>query len=150
MADKLTPEQRSALMARIKRSDTSPERRVRCLLQSRGYRCRIQLKSVPGRPDVALTRRRIAIMVHGCFWQAHGCASSNLPKTRTDFWSAKFAANKQRDARLQAATDAAGWLFVVVWECETNDLEALTVRLRKELGPPRHSAVDGNALEGGG
>ena len=112
MTDKLTPEQRSAHMARIRRSDTKPEKRVRSLLHSLGYRFRIQLKGVPGRPDVALTRRRVAIMVHGCFWHAHGCPSSNIPKTRTDFWSAKFAANKARDARLQEAAEADGWRCV--------------------------------------
>lgn len=148
MADKLTPEQRSAHMARIRRSDTKPEKRVRSLLHGLGYRFRIQLKGVPGRPDVALTRRRIAIMVHGCFWHAHGCASSNLPKTRTDFWAAKFAANKARDARLQLAAEKGGWRCIVIWECETNDIAALAARLRDELGPPCLSDIESHAFEG--
>lgn len=135
-------------MARIRRSDTKPEKRVRSLLHGLGYRFRIQLKGVPGRPDVALTRRRVAIMVHGCFWHAHGCPSSNLPKTRTDFWAAKFAANKARDARLQQAAEADGWRCIVIWECETNDMTTLAARLRDELGPSRMSDVEGDTLEG--
>lgn len=131
-------------MARIRRSDTRPEKRVRSLLHGLGYRFRIQFRGVPGRPDVAFTRKRIAIMVHGCFWHAHGCASSNLPKTRKDFWAAKFAANKARDARLQEAAEADGWRCVVIWECETRDLAALAERLADELGAPR--AQTSNAM----
>ncbi|HEV7659707.1 MAG TPA: DNA mismatch endonuclease Vsr [Allosphingosinicella sp.] len=146
MSDKLTPAQRSAHMARIRRSDTRPERLVRSLLHKLGYRFRIQLKGVPGRPDVAFPRRRIAIMIHGCFWHAHGRASSNMPKTRTDFWAAKFSANKARDARLQKAAEAAGWQCLVIWECETRDRVALAERLYTALGPPRLSASERDTL----
>lgn len=137
-------------MARIKRSDTKPEKIVRSLLHRLGYRFRIQLKGVPGRPDVAFMKRRVAIMIHGCFWHAHGCHFSNMPKTRTEFWQLKFQTNKDRDARLQARAEAAGWRCLVVWECETKDQDALAARLSAALGPPRVSAVDGNAFEGDG
>jgi len=146
--DKLTPTQRSAHMARIKRSDTRPEKIVRSLLHRLGYRFRIQFKDVPGRPDVALVKRRVAIMVHGCFWHAHGCPSSNIPKTRTDFWQAKFKANQERDVRLQAVAEAAGWRCLVVWECETKDEDALAARLSVQLGPTRISGVPGDTFEG--
>lgn len=137
-------------MARIKRSDTRPEKIVRSLLHQLGYRFRIQLKNVPGRPDVAFPARRVAIMVHGCFWHAHGCAFSNIPKTRNEFWTEKFRANKERDARLQEAAEAAGWHCLVVWECETKDREALAAWLSASLGPPRSSGVRRNALKGDG
>jgi len=135
-------------MARIKRSDTRPEKIVRSLLHKLGYRFRIQLKGVPGRPDVAFVKRRVAIMVHGCFWHAHGCPSANLPKTRAEFWEAKFKANKERDLRLQAAAEAAGWRCLVIWECETKDKAALATRLSADLGPTRLSRVDRDAFKG--
>lgn len=135
-------------MARIRRSNTKPEMVVRSLLHRLGYRFRIQLKGVPGRPDVAFTRRRVAIMIHGCFWHAHGCPSSNMPKTRRSFWQEKFRANRERDARLQAAAEAAGWRCVVLWECETGDIAELQGLLTAELGPPRLPSGDRDALEG--
>ena len=135
MPDRLTPAERSAHMARIRRVNTRPEMTVRSVLHRLGYRFRIQLKGVPGRPDVAFPRRRMAIFVHGCFWHAHhGCSIFKVPKTRTDFWLAKFERNRERDARLLIAAEAEGWQCLVVWECETRDKAALAARLRKHLG----------------
>nr|MCK7669377.1 very short patch repair endonuclease [Bradyrhizobium sp. 2S1] len=125
-------------MARIRRSDTGPERIVRRLLTELGYRYRIQLAKVPGRPDIAFTARRKAIFVHGCFWHAHtGCSGHHVPKTRSDFWSQKLATNKARDQRLLEAAQAAGWQTLVIWECEVKDRQALTARLRCYLGHQR-------------
>ncbi|MER8728884.1 very short patch repair endonuclease [Mesorhizobium sp. M1227] len=136
-------------MAQIKRSDTRPEKIVRSLLHSLGYRFRIQLKGVPGRPDVAFPKRRVVIMIHGCFWHAHGCPLSNTPKTRIEFWANKFRANKERDARLQTAAEAAGWRCVTIWECETHDRKALVQRLQGELGPQRCQSFQRDTLESG-
>lgn len=124
-------------MARIRRAGTRPERVVRRLLHGMGYRFRLQYKGVPGRPDVAFPARRKAVMIHGCFWHAHECPAFRMPTTRTEFWAAKFAANRERDARLAVAAEAAGWRCVTVWECEVADEAQLAVRLRRELGPPR-------------
>jgi DNA mismatch endonuclease (patch repair protein) len=124
-------------MARIRRADTKPELIVRRLLHSYGYRFRTQFAKVPGRPDVAFPARKKCIQVHGCFWHAHGCAMSNLPKTRTAFWGAKFAQNKERDARLENAAANAGWETLTIWECETGDVEALRNRLVIFLGEQR-------------
>lgn len=138
MADRLTPEKRSAHMARIRRSNTRPELVVRKLLTELGYRYRIQLAGVPGRPDIAFTARRKAIFIHGCFWHAHtGCAGHHVPETRSDFWAAKFASNKARDQRLLEAAHAAGWETLVIWECELKDRQILATRLRDYLGPIR-------------
>jgi DNA mismatch endonuclease (patch repair protein) len=96
------------------------------------------MKGVPGRPDVAFPLRRKAVFVHGCFWHAHeACPAFKVPKTRTDFWVAKFRRNKERDARLLAAAEADGWRCLVIWECETRDQASLAARLRKHLGPMR-------------
>jgi DNA mismatch endonuclease Vsr len=141
MADRLTPAERSAHMARIKRSDTRPELVVRRLLHRLGYRFRIQLKGVPGRPDVALPKRRKAIYIHGCFWHAHrNCAISRIPKTRTEFWMAKFERNRKRDRRLERAALRAGWDCLTIWECEIDDEEKLTRRLRTYLGAVKQAS----------
>jgi DNA mismatch endonuclease (patch repair protein) len=138
MADPLTTQQRSALMSRIRRSDTKPELRVRRLLHAMGYRFRVQMKGVPGRPDVAFPGRRKIIQIHGCFWHAHeGCAAFRVPESRTEFWEAKFARNKERDARLEDAARAAGWTVLTLWECGLKDESALIDQLVLFLGPPR-------------
>lgn len=138
MVDRITKAQRSELMSRIRRADTKPELVIRRMLHSLGYRFRVQLKGVPGRPDLAFTRRRKLIQVHGCFWHAHeGCPSARIPITRSDFWSSKFARNKERDHRLEEAATAAGWESLVVWECELKNIERLRARLVDFLGPSR-------------
>lgn len=121
-------------MARIRRSDTKPERIVRSLLHALGYRFRIQFVQVPGRPDIAFPGRRKCIQVHGCFWHGHGCSLSRMPKTRTEFWEGKFARNRERDVRLERAAAEAGWTTLTVWECETRDNSALADRLVTFLG----------------
>jgi len=141
MADFLTKQARSAHMARIRRANTKPELVVRSMLHRLGYRFRIQLGGVPGRPDVAFAGRHKAIFVHGCFWHAHdGCPTWRLPKTRRAFWRKKFEKNKERDARLLSDAKNAGWKCLVVWECETRDQVKLSSRLVRYLGPSRLSA----------
>lgn len=141
MSSSLSPQQRSALMARITRNNTKPELRVRGLLHGLGYRFRIQLSNVPGRPDIAFPRRKKAIFVNGCFWHAHdGCRLFKLPKTRTEFWSQKFAANRERDTRLLAAARSQGWDCIVLWECEILSGSNLSERLVTFLGPTRFLA----------
>lgn len=124
-------------MARIRRSDTRPERIVRTLLHRLGYRFRVQLKGVPGRPDIGFPARKKAVMVNGCFWHAHDCGGFRMPTTRPEFWEAKFARNRERDERLAAAAKAAGWECLTIWECELDDEAALAERLTQALGPPR-------------
>lgn len=137
--DRLSKAERSAHMARIRRADTRPERVVRSLLHRLGYRFRIQFAKVPGRPDVAFPARRKCVQVYGCFWHAHGCSLSHMPKTRSDFWAAKFARNRARDARLEQAAAAQGWTTLTIWECETRNPEGLEQRLRHFLGDSRLS-----------
>ena len=128
-------------MARIRRANTQPELVVRRLLHRLGYRFRTQFAKVPGRPDVAFPGRKKCVQIHGCFWHAHGCQLSRVPKTRTEFWRQKFERNQERDARLEDAATAAGWATLTIWECETKDLEALSARLTEFLGERRVSPV---------
>lgn len=137
MTDTLTPEARSANMARIRGKDTGPEIAVRKALHAAGYRFRLHRRDLPGRPDIVLPRHRTVVLVHGCFWHRHeGCSNATTPGTRPDFWQAKFAANVERDARNNAALEALGWKVVVIWECEAGKPESLAAIIRERLPAP--------------
>lgn len=135
MADTLTSERRSWNMSRIRGRDTRPELVLRSLLHRAGFRFRLHAKQLPGRPDIILPRYRTAIFVHGCFWHRHpGCRNATTPSTRREFWQAKFDGNVSRDARNQAALEAAGWTVLTVWECELkSDADGVARRLASEL-----------------
>ncbi len=125
-------------MARIRGRDTRPELLVRRLLHAMGYRYRTHLRSMPGRPDLAFTRRRAAVFVHGCFWHGHDCPRGRrAPKTNAAFWRDKIARNRMRDADVLERLDGLGWRSIVLWECGLGDRDALAERLRAYLGPPR-------------
>lgn len=136
MVDRLSPEARSRNMARISGKDTSPEMTIRRLLHAMGYRYRLHVRGLPGRPDIAFPGRRKVVLVHGCFWHRHpSCRYAYRPKSRVEFWDRKFTENVERDARnLRALTDR-GWEALVIWECEITDLRALRDRLGGFLGP---------------
>jgi DNA mismatch endonuclease (patch repair protein) len=115
---------------------------VRRALHAAGYRFRIHERGLPGTPDLAFTRRRVAVFVHGCFWHGHDCArGARAPKTNTDYWSGKIARNIARDATVEAALVAIGWRTIVVWECELRDVERAAAALMRRLGPPRDDGV---------
>ena len=123
-------------MARIRSVNTQPELIVRKLLHGMGYRYRLHYSKLPGRPDVAFPSRRKVIFVHGCFWHAHEhCEFARVPKTRPDYWQAKFASNRARDAATLTRVNALDWAALVVWECEVDNLTALKRRLTRFLGP---------------
>ena len=132
--DRLSVAQRSENMRRIRGKDTTPELVVRRLLHGLGYRYRLHRRDLPGRPDIVFSSRQKALFVHGCFWHQHpGCKFAYNPKSRLDFWSAKFRQNLERDARVTAVLAASGWSTLVVWECETADVKLMTIRLRAFL-----------------
>ncbi len=117
---------RSQVMARVKSTDTAPEMTVRRALHAAGLRYRLHLKNLPGRPDVVLSSRRVALFVHGCFWHSHaGCRRARMPSTRQDYWGPKLARNQERDFTNEHALRNAGWNVLVVWECQTKDAEIM-------------------------
>ena len=118
MVDTLTPVQRSERMSRIRGRDTNPELVVRQFLHSEGFRYRLHRKDLPGKPDLVLPKYGAVIFVQGCFWHAHSCQKGRIPGSRSDFWQAKFEANKKRDARNVRRLRSAGWRVLHVWECE--------------------------------
>ena len=119
MPDKMTPQQRHYCMSRIRGKATKPELLVRHWLWSHGYRYRLNVKSVPGKPDIVLRKYRTAIFVNGCFWHGHeGCSLYSVPKSNTDFWMAKVQRNRERDQQEYKALHNAGWQVIVIWECQ--------------------------------
>ena len=124
-------------MARIRGVDTKPELTVRRALHARGYRYRTHVRDLPGRPDLVFAKRHVAVFVHGCFWHRHGCRKTTSPKSRRDYWEAKFAANVERDRRNELRLLRDGWRIFVAWECEIEKDETLMARLVTFLGPPR-------------
>jgi DNA mismatch endonuclease (patch repair protein) len=116
--DVFTPEQRSAVMRRVKGRDTAPELAVRRILRAAGVGYRLGGAGLPGRPDLVMKGRRVALFVHGCFWHGHDCArGGRKPKANAAYWTAKIDRNRARDEASRAALTAAGWRVVTVWEC---------------------------------
>lgn len=117
--DKLSVEQRHKNMAAIHSANTKPEIIVRKYLFSRGFRYRLNHKRLPGHPDIVLRKYRTCIFVNGCFWHGHeGCRYFKMPKSNTEFWTAKVARNRERDKRVQRELAGMGWHCITVWECE--------------------------------
>lgn len=136
MTDILTPAERSELMSRVRSKDTRPELLVRKLVHRMGYRFRLHARRLPGSPDLVFPRLRKVLFVHGCFWHQHPnplCRIARMPKSRQDYWRAKLDRNRCRDSRQQQALLDLGWRFLVVWECETQDLASLAEKIQMFL-----------------
>ena len=135
MADRISPEHRSWNMSRIRGKDTGPELRLRSLLHRAGFRYRLHDTTLPGKPDLVLPRYRTVIFVHGCYWHRHsGCKYAATPRTRTDFWLAKFQGTVERDRRTAEALTQRGWRVITVWECELKrDPAGVVFEIRRQL-----------------
>lgn len=132
-SDRVDPA-RCANMRAVRGKNTKPEMVVRRLLHAMGYRFRLHVSSLPGRPDIVLPKHRTVVLVHGCFWHRHeGCGRASTPKTRSGFWSEKFEANIARDARSKRELIDRGWKVITVWECQIRNAHDLRIRLRESL-----------------
>ena len=126
---------RSAVMRRVKGRDTAPELKVRRALTALGARYRLHRADLPGKPDIVMPGRRLAIFVHGCFWHGHDCArGARVPKANRDYWVGKVERNRARDEKSREALAALGWRVETIWECDLKDAAALEARLRSLLG----------------
>ncbi len=118
-----TPEQRRRNMAAVRSKNTKPEIAIRKLLFSLGYRFRLHRKDLPGKPDIALPKYKIAIFVNGCFWHRHeGCRHASIPATRSEWWQSKLDSNVARDRRNYTRLHEMGWRVVIIWECELRSI----------------------------
>ena len=133
MSDFLTKDRRSALMSRVRNRGTAAERYVRGAVWTAGFRYRLNVRKLPGTPDLVLRRYRTAVLVQGCFWHGHDCRKGQRrPATNQEFWNRKLDGNIARDAANQAKLQSTGWTVFVVWECRlSEDTNALLDHLRQ-------------------
>jgi DNA mismatch endonuclease (patch repair protein) len=135
MVDRVSRTDRSRMMAAVKNKNTTPELKVRSRLFRAGYRYRLHIRTLPGSPDIVLSRFRVAVFVHGCFWHGHTCPRGQRPQTNVDFWNAKLNQNLSRDRVNQLALQKAGWHVFIIWACQTDhDVERLLVYLDAQKG----------------
>jgi DNA mismatch endonuclease (patch repair protein) len=145
LVDTISPEYRSEIMSRVRAKDTKPEMLVRRLVHAAGYRYRLHVRDLPGKPDLVFPARRKVVFINGCFWHRHrDCALARLPKSRTEFWTEKLERNRARDERNVAALRDLGWDVLTVWECEIRDPAGLMRRVEAflEEGPIAESGKD--------
>ena len=146
MTDRLTPEQRHRVMSRIYGKGTKPELKVRQWLWRHGYRYRLNVKSVPGKPDIVMRRYRTAIFVNGCFWHGHHVETfqetslqmvnskcCKIPQTNREFWVNKIKRNQERDQKNYQLLHDNGWQVIVIWECQLTPKHIEETMLRVEL-----------------
>lgn len=124
MTDKVNTEVRSAIMRAVKGKNTGPEVLFRKIIYKNGFRYRLHNKRLPGSPDLAISKFKLAIFINGCFWHLHeGCKHLRIPRSNTNYWESKLIKNKERDQRNYNALVTMGWKFMVVWECELREPE---------------------------
>lgn len=133
--DRLTKEQRSENMRRIRSKNTKPEFKVRELVRSLGHTgYRLHRKELSGKPDLAWIGKKTALFVHGCFWHGHTCAEGlRIPKSNADYWVAKISRNRERDLVHQQSLLDSGWRFKVIWECELRSSEKVLASIEEFL-----------------
>ena len=133
--DIVDQETRSRMMGRIRGKDTKPEVAVRRVAHALGYRFRLHSRDIPGTPDLAFPGRRKVVFVHGCYWHRHeGCSFAYTPKSNTEFWTNKFDRNVARDAEVLTTLRQEGWDSLIIWECQTTNLQAIAESLSDYLG----------------
>lgn len=123
MVDVVDSKTRSRMMSGIKGKNTKPEVRIRRLLHRNGFRYRIHVRDMAGKPDIVLPKFKAVIFVHGCFWHGHECRYFKWPKTREDFWRNKILGNRKNDkSNIQILMDC-GWRVCQLWECAVRDMD---------------------------
>lgn len=124
MADVFSKSKRSEIMSRIRGKDTGPEMVIRKALFARGFRYRLHVKNLPGKPDIVLPKYNAVIIVDGCFWHGHkNCKFFRMPKSRISFWRKKIEANRVRDVKNRRKLRRLGWNVIQVWECQLSTLK---------------------------
>ena len=133
MSDIFSQTKISDIMSKISSKDTKPVILFRNFLFSKGFRYRINVKTVPGKPDIVLPKYKTIIFVNGCFWHGHNCKKGKLPSSNTDFWKEKISNNKSRDAKNSDLLVKLGWKVIIIWQCEISKIDNRTKILNKLL-----------------
>lgn len=119
MPDKITKEQRSKNMSKIKGKDTSLELKVRKYLYHNGFRYKKNVSYLPGKPDILISKHKVVIFINGCFWHHHyHCQFAIYPKSRQDYWIKKIDKNIENDVKNYNLLKQMGYKVIIVWECE--------------------------------
>ena len=142
MSDIFSQTKRSDIMSKISSKDTKPEILVRKFLFSKGFRYRINVKTLPGKPDIVLPKYKTIIFVNGCFWHGHNCKKGKLPSSNTDFWKEKISNNKSRDAKNSDLLVKLGWKVIIIWQCEISKIDNRTKILNKLLEDIKHEILN--------
>ncbi len=130
--DVFTKEKRSEVMRAVKGRDTKPEVALRKKLHALGFRYRLNVKDLPGKPDLVFPKHKTVVFVHGCFWHGHRCKRGNRqPKQNADYWKEKIARNKARDKKNAKELEKLGWRVITVWECELKDLDPASLPIKR-------------------
>lgn len=133
MSDIFSQTKRSDIMSKISSKDTKPEILVRKFLFSKGFRYRINVKTLPGKPDIVLPKYKTIIFVNGCFWHGHNCKKGKLPSSNTDFWKEKISNNRLRDDKNSDLLVKLGWKVIIIWQCEISKIDNRIEILNKLL-----------------
>ena len=130
--DVFSKEKRSEVMRAVKGRDTKPEIALRKKLFALGLRYRLNVKELPGKPDLVFPKHKTVVFVHGCFWHGHNCKRGRRqPKQNAEYWIEKIARNKARDKKNAAELKKLGWRVIAVWECELKDLDPASLPIRR-------------------
>lgn len=129
MSDIFSFQKRSDIMSKIGGKNTKPEILVRKFLFSKGFRYRINVKTLPGKPDIVLPKYKTVIFVNGCFWHGHNCKKGKLPSSNIDFWREKISNNKSRDDKNSDLLIKLGWKVIIIWQCEISNVNNREIRL---------------------
>ncbi len=131
--DVFTKEKRSEVMRAVKGRDTKPEVALRKKLFALGLRYRLNVKELPGKPDLVFPKHKAVVFVHGCFWHGHDCKrGARAPKQNADYWREKIARNKARDKKNAAELKKLGWRVITVWECDLKDLDPASLPIKQK------------------
>ena len=119
-------------MRAVKGKNTGPEIELRKKLFAIGLRYRLNVNTLPGKPDLVFAKHRTVVFVHGCFWHGHSCKrGARAPKQNAAYWREKIARNKQRDKTNAAELEKLGWRVVTVWECEIKSLDPASLKIAR-------------------
>ena len=129
MSDIFSFQKRSDIMSKIGEKNTKPKILVRKFLFSKGFRYRINVKTLPGKPDIVLPKYKTVIFINGCFWHGHNCKKGKLPSSNIDFWRKKISNNKSRDDKNSDLLIKLGWKVIIIWQCEISNVNNREIRL---------------------
>lgn len=127
-------------MQRIRSQNTGPELKIRRYLYNMGYRYRIHVNGLPGKPDIVFPTRKKVIFIHGCFWHQHedrNCRFAHIPQTRQEYWLHKLGKTRQRDIDNLEKLRTMGWTSLILWECQLEDIVFVAEEINRFVGSPK-------------